>query len=240
MCTTEKLKKKLFSTENISLFLSLISLLVSIPIAIISLGIANASLNTANTANDIAIGRSRLLPLIKISSYPNKIIFINEQIEKNNPDFQFSLINTGDVPIDQLTIELFFDPASTTSYSSSSINAVGGLISTIKTVDLNSQFNSGGFLSIDLTGPIIEILRKMNLSPSDEVYNSIINIVFLPRKVGDRLPIQAPGNTANDRIAISVNFTPEILTGEEMNNYLSSFDDIPYNITNYPSNTITP
>jgi hypothetical protein len=225
-------KKSLDPISIAALVVSILSLISSVTIALISNKTASDALNIANQANDIALGKTRIFPVLSVSSPPSGVIEFKTEDAVKNTDVSISLFNRGDVPIDQVTVQIIGLSGEMFAYEQQEIEYQDFDLFKA-TYDFGEQLAPQGQLVINLKVPVLQYLARLSLGDPSYTYRGILNIVFLPRQVGEEKPIQTPGNY-DDRFLLSVEFSPQVI------NSLASYyaEDVPVdiNIFNYSIN----
>lgn len=218
----------------IAIVLSIVAMIAPTRLARESNSLAREALAMARQSNDIAVGARQEYARISITSYHEKwnvtataklsgrharqrqIMQLPSRTERT-----FVVENKGVVPIDAFLMRLIPLPGFTRSEV---LHAPGGntvtdylrsryeesyenLPQRDLNVALSEQLLPRGTVYVDVTGPLLQLLAVINVKHPNEVHRSLVNVVFLPRRVGSNLPTNTRFGDV-DRAVVEVTFIP--------------------------------
>ena len=210
--------------EKIAALSALISVCVSIYALYISKTgadrsseLATEALKTARQANDITLGLVRESPVIEIFSYDKDVLnFTKTDLLNESLKVKFSIRNSGKVAIDGLAMEIIgIEPL--TYPENNPDSEVRPLPSVKVDVGLETIIQPTALAHIDMRLPILLYLKELNklLTDKEAIYRTTINVVFMPKAIGDSLPSGVNSNDSmNDRKLITIKFKPSITSTE--------------------------
>jgi len=192
----------------ISVCVSIYALYVSKTGADRSSALAIEALNTARQANDITLGRIRESPIVEIYSYEKDVIdFTNIDLLNEKLKIKISIKNSGEVAIDGLAMEVIgITPF--TYPTNDPDNEVRPLPSVKVDVGLETIIQPLALAHIDMRVPILKYLKELGKKIKDKsmTYKTTINVVLMPKSVGDSLPSGVLSeDTRDDRKLLQLN-----------------------------------
>jgi hypothetical protein len=172
-----------------------------------ALKVATEALQTSRQANDIALGRLKEEPIIGV--LPNRASLVTTaDIPKTR--IEIGLENTGNVAISG--VEVIFVAIGPITYRlNNAMDQYKDFPHESIKVDFDQQLSPRGNVRIDLRNPMVKYLSELPLAQPNELYIAGVNVVVVPQRVGDPLPIQS---TLDSRGLINVEFIPNILRSE--------------------------
>jgi hypothetical protein len=230
--TVSKIKDK---SKNPEISLSVVSIIISTIFSIISIWIsieANSTSKEANyiaqnaqqisqEANEIALGRFQAYPYIDVTNNqtPDKIDLLSKS-DLINSSFEIFVDNTGDVIIDQIAVEIIGLPGLFYSLEPTYEEFEFSKRSNTINVDLSQQLVPGGYVFMDLKSAVLGYITEAFTPPNEinSTYIISLNLIFAPRRFGDNLPVQTPGNASNDRNILTLRISSDVLKSEEIKN----------------------
>jgi len=171
----------------------------------------------ARDANLIAMGAKREYPRLEAYCPDSGPLRLTHRGHLGAWDFFIALRNTGEVPIEGVSVHLSPLPFCLSNPGYPLEEPVFRTIQ--REVDFDQQLVSEGVAGADLTILVVEFLRGARLEV-DGTWTAGVKAVFAPRRLGDELPVRASRSIDSDTCFLTIQFSTEFLRSDEIDAFL--------------------
>ncbi|MDP9024857.1 MAG: hypothetical protein M3N13_05770 [Candidatus Eremiobacteraeota bacterium] len=199
-----------------AVFVSACSLAVSLISAIQSNHIASQALDVAKQQNDIALGRVREAPTIRVNNFSAEHVRLTRAGDLSQ-SADVTVENIGTVAISAIRFELVAVGNLTYPITAPSEGYDGPTVFRHENVEFEEQLQPGGFVNVDVRPAIVRYFRMSQfarISRPNDIHRSLVSIIFAARRVGDSLPVEGHQNRADVTLEFVPNFVRSAATSE--------------------------
>jgi hypothetical protein len=186
---------------------------------------ARQALEYAKEANLIAMGAMQEYPQLKADCPEPGNVRLLYDWHLPPSAFNMELSNSGQLPIEGISIRVSPVPLGDVSLYNRVPDDIG-LDSMDRVVDFQEQLAPGGVASVDLSVLILEYLRQVDWELTYNPYRAPVEVVFLPRRLGEDLPIRGAGALETGRCFYTIEFTAEFITSAEADAFMEGVPSV--------------
>lgn len=209
--------------EKIAAISALLSVLISVVALLVarsgsdrSLEIAKEALASARSANEIALGKIRALPIVEIYNYDEFYDLTVADVLYEPLKIKMSIRNSGEIPIDAISMELIgIEPL--TFQDNDQDRPIRSLPSIHFDGKIKTMILPDGLAHVDIRIALLKYLVELEkiLPDKDASYRTTMNLVLIPKAVGEELPSGVRSeDSREDRKLVTVHFTPSVLSSD--------------------------
>ena len=181
--------------------------------------IAMQALDTARQANEIALGRIREPAILQFSYDDERKFHFNftsaNELEREESSFIY-LTNDGKKAVEGAAFEVIGMESFTYNLDTNTIH-VGNLPYTNFTLTFNSAVQPNGAIRIDVRKFLLQYLNMLgnNISDKNATYKTIVNVVVVPRALGESIAVGAPTKSSpRDRHLFTIVFKANVVESD--------------------------
>jgi len=225
--------------------LSAIATAISLPISLTAIffawygtkktnQIAKDALDTANKANNISLGLAREPTILEFAlSTESQFNFDFTNPLSLKPELKniITVINTGKMPIDAVSIEVIGIKGLTCGISDKKLE-FDSFPSHSARLNFREAIHPEALAHIDIRTYFLIYLDKLcaQLVESEKVYSTVVNVVLSPKAINEPIPSSArAGFTIKDRRQITIKFSPKLFELDEIKEILHT-NEIPHRV----------